>query len=111
MPSPTAAVAAATFLAGLSLNLANTFLETTLQQYVPAAALSRATSFVWLLALALQPVGFALAGPVSGAVGLRAMLVAGAVFAVVQCTIAISIPSIRRLERLAAGPPAASSAG
>jgi MFS family permease len=100
VPSPTAANAAAAFLAGLSLDLANTLFETTLQQHVPAAALSRATSFVWLLALALQPVGFALAGPVSGAIGLRATLVAGAVWAVVECTIAISIPSIRRLERL-----------
>ena len=110
VPSSTAAIAAAAFLAGLSLNLANTFFETTLQQYVPAAALSRATSFVWMLALALQPVGFALAGPVAGAIGLRATLVAGAIFAGVQCTIAISIPSIRRLERLDGGPRAASSA-
>jgi MFS family permease len=38
VPSPTAAIAAGAFLAGLSLNLANTFFETTLQQYVPAAA-------------------------------------------------------------------------
>jgi MFS family permease len=100
IPAPTAAIATGTLLAGMSLALANTFFETTLQQRVPPAALSRATSFVWLLALALRPVGFAAVGPVSSAVGLRATLVAAAVWEVVACAIAISIPSVRRLERL-----------
>jgi MFS family permease len=100
IPAPTVAVAAGAFLAGLSLNLANTLFETTLQQYVPPAALSRATSFVWLLALALQPIGFALVGPVSEAIGIRTTLVIGAVWSVVASAVAISIPSVRRIERL-----------
>jgi MFS family permease len=99
VPAATVAIAAGALLAGLSLNLANTLFETTLQQYVPPASLSRATSFVWLLALALQPVGFSLVGPVSNAIGIRATLLAGAVWSVAATAIAISIPSVRRLER------------
>ena len=100
IPAPTASIAAGALLAGLSLSLANTLFETTLQQRVPAAALSRATSFVWLLALALRPLGFAAVGPVSSAVGLRTTLVAATAWQVVSCAVAISIPSVRRLERL-----------
>jgi MFS family permease len=110
IPAPTIAIAAGALLAGLSLDLANTLFETTLQQYVPPAALSRATSFVWLVALALQPVGFALVGPVSGAIGVRATLIAGAVWAIAATAVAVSIPSVRGLERLDAGQRAASSA-
>jgi MFS family permease len=102
IPAPTIAIAVAALFAGLSLDLANTLFETTLQQHVPAAALSRATSFVWLLALALQPIGFALVGPVSGAIGIRATLLIGAVWAVASSAIAVCIPSVRRIERLEA---------
>jgi MFS family permease len=111
VPSPTIAIAAGALLAGLSLDLANTFFVTTLQQHVPPATLSRVTSFAWLLALALQPIGFALVGPVSDAIGIRATLIAGAVWALVATAIAVSFPSVRRLERLDGGQRGASSGG
>ena len=103
IPAPTVAIAFGALMAGASLDLANTLFETTLQQRVPDAALARATSLVWLLALALRPAGFAVVGPISSAVGIRATLVAAAAWEVISCAIAISIPSVRRLERLESG--------
>jgi MFS family permease len=100
VPAPTIAIAVGALLAGLSLNLANTFFVTTLQQHVPRGALSRVTSFAWMLALALQPIGFALVGPVSEAIGIRTTLFVGAIWAVASSAIAVCIPSVRRIERL-----------
>jgi hypothetical protein len=104
VPTPAIAVAAGTFAAGFALSLANTLFETTLQQHVPAQALARAMSFVWLLALALQPIGFSLVGPISSLVGVSATLAGAAVIELVLIAIALSVPSIRTVERLEAEP-------
>ncbi|MDQ5820990.1 MAG: MFS transporter [Actinomycetota bacterium] len=98
VPAPTVAIAGGAFLAGLALNVANTLFETALQQHVPQAALSRASSFSWMLALLLQPIGFALVGPVSDAVGIRATLIGAAVWALLSSCIVLSVPGVRDLR-------------
>jgi MFS family permease len=100
VPAQTAAIAAGSFAAGVALSVANTLFETALQQHVPRHALSRASSFSWLLALVLQPIGFALVGPVSEALGTRTTLVAAAVWVLFSCCVVLSIPSVRNLRRL-----------
>jgi MFS family permease len=106
VPAPTFAIAAGMLLAGVSLNVANTLFETALQQHVPAGAISRATSFSWLLALVLQPIGFAVVGPVSDAIGIEATLVAAAVWALASTAIVLSVPGVRDLRRLDGAEPA-----
>jgi MFS family permease len=98
VPAPTVVIAAGAFLAGISLNIANTVFETALQQHVPRSVISRASSFSWTLAMLLQPIGFALVGPVSKAVGIRAVLIGAAVWALVQSCIVLSVPGVRDLR-------------
>jgi MFS family permease len=100
IPAPTAIIAASAFLAGISLNFANTLFETVLQQEVPSSAISRATSFTWGLALVLQPIGFAAVGPIADAVGMRATLIGAGAWELVACAIVLSVPGVRDLRRV-----------
>jgi hypothetical protein len=56
--------------------------EATLQQRVPAGALSRVASYDWLVSLAVVPIGLSLTGLVATAIGQRATLfvAAGGIF-------------------------------
>ena len=44
------------------------------QRHVPAALLGRVSSLDWLISIGLLPLSFALTGPVSDAIGVRATL-------------------------------------
>ena len=69
IPAPLAVLVPVTLLAGIGPTVFNTLWETTLQQHVPEQARSRVSSYDWFGSLALQPVGYALVGPLAGAVG------------------------------------------
>ena len=97
IPAPTATIAAAAILAGMSLNFANTLWETDVQQHVPADAISRVTSCL-LLALILQPLGFVTVGPNAEAVGVRPTLLASAVWALLASAIVLAVPGVRDLR-------------
>lgn len=103
VPAPTLVIAAGALAAGVALNVANTLFETALQQHVPAAATSRASSFSWMLAMLLQPIGFAVVGPVSDAIGIRTTLFAAAVWALAASGIVLAVPGVRDLRRLPDG--------
>ena len=74
IPAPLAVLVAVAVLAGIGPMVFNTLWETTLQQHVPAHALSRVSAYDWFGALALAPVGFALVGPLATAIGTSAAL-------------------------------------
>ena len=97
-PASTAAIAAAALLGGIGLSVFNTLFETTVQQHVAPAALSRVASIDWLLSLGLFPLGFAIAGPAAGAFGIRAPLVVGAVWIVASTAVVLAVPDVRRLR-------------
>jgi MFS family permease len=65
-------------LAGVSISLFVTWWETVLAQHIPPAALSRVSSWDWMVSLGLAPVGLLLAGPIADVAGARETLVAGA---------------------------------
>jgi hypothetical protein len=70
---------------------------TTFQRWVPEHLVSRLSSFDWLGSVALNPIGYALVGPVSGQLGVaETIYVAAAVNAAVSIGVA-TVPSIRRL--------------
>ena len=62
--------------AGVGVTIFFTLWEVSLQEHVPGEALSRVSSFDYLSATALMPVGTALAGPIAAAVGTQATLLA-----------------------------------
>ena len=99
VPAPTAAIAAGTFVAIFGLTVFNTLFVTTMQEQVPAEALSRVTAYDWLASVAFLPLGYALAGPLADAIGIRELLLAGAVFEVVGAAALVALPSVRAIER------------
>jgi len=65
-PLPVLLIAGASMLSLISIELANTWWYTMLQQHVPDHARSRVSSYDWLVSLVFQPLGFLLAGPLAG---------------------------------------------
>jgi MFS family permease len=86
-------------LAGVGVTVFFTLWEVSLQEHVPGESLSRVSSFDYLSATALMPVGTALAGPVADALGTQTtlLLMSGAG---VACALAfLAVPEVRRLPR------------
>jgi MFS family permease len=73
-PAPLALLIPAALLGGAGPMVFNALWETTLQQHIPEHARSRVSSYDWFGSLALQPLGYALAGPLAGAIGVAAAL-------------------------------------
>jgi hypothetical protein len=98
-PLPTVLIAVAYGIYQAGIAFGNNMFETTLQREVPRDLLSRVDSFTWLVALSLLPVGQALAGPLSNAVGTDTVLVGAAALVVVSCAAGIATPSVRAITR------------
>ncbi|MEX0626595.1 MAG: MFS transporter [Chloroflexota bacterium] len=77
-PLPVLLIAACALLSLVAVELSNTWWFTMLQQHVPEHARSRVSSYDWLVSLVFQPLGFLLAGPLAGAIGLPATLLGAA---------------------------------
>jgi MFS family permease len=68
------------------------------QRHVPAALLGRVSSLDWLISIGLLPLSYALTGPVSAAVGLRATLVGAGVLGALVTFAPLLIPGVRALD-------------
>jgi MFS family permease len=105
VPLPLPAIAAISLLGGIGFAVSNTFWFTALQRNVPEHALSRISSFDWLGSIALNPIGYALIGPIAAAIGpSEALAIAGLLNMAVSVTVAL-VPSVRAIG----GAPAAVS--
>jgi MFS family permease len=69
------------------------------QRHVPAALLGRVSSLDWLISIGLLPVSYALTGPVSAAIGLRATLVGAGLLGALVTFAPLLLRDVRRLER------------
>jgi MFS family permease len=78
----------------------NTLWETTLQQHIPPASLSRVSAYDWFGSLLCEPIGVALAAVVAGAIGLSQTLWIAAAVSLVSIGALIAAPSVRHLQRL-----------
>jgi MFS family permease len=97
-PLPTALVAAASVCAYVAIGFSGTVWDTTLQQHVPRAALSRVGSIDWMVSLVLRPAAYALVGPAVLLAGLDAVLIGGAALLAAAAAAALSVPSVRSLR-------------
>jgi MFS family permease len=97
---PVAVTTSAAFTRGIAVGLFLTLWETSLQQHVPAHALSRVSSYDWMVSLSLMPLGFALTGPVAQLVGNSAVLWAGSIVSVVSALLVLSVPEVRSMQRV-----------
>jgi MFS family permease len=114
-PFPTAAIAAAAAIGFGAVGFSDTLWFTVLQERIPPQALSRVSSYDWLGSLVLQPVGYAVAGPIAATIGISATLLVG-VGLQASSSIGIALtPAVRGLrvkgnpETEVGGPPRAKS--
>ena len=85
---------------GFGNMLFNTLWETSLQQHIPPASLSRVSAYDWFGSLLCQPVGLALAGVVAAGIGMSRTLWIAAAVDVVAVAAMLAAPSVRHLQRL-----------
>ena len=85
---------------GFGNMLFNTLWETTLQQHIPPASLSRVSAYDWFGSLLCDPLGLALAGVVAAAIGMSRTLWIAAAVTLVTIAAMLAAPSVRHLQRL-----------
>jgi MFS family permease len=85
--------------AGVGVTMFFTLWEVSLQEHVPGEALSRVSSFDYLAATALMPVGTAVAGPLAAAVGTQPTLLAMSGLGVACALAFLAVDEVRRLPR------------
>ncbi|MGA5318966.1 MFS transporter [Streptomyces seoulensis] len=98
MRLPLAWVAGAAFFAGIGAAVCTTLAATVIQRDVPAEVRGRISAFDSLGAFALGPLGLALAGPLSGVVGVERLLGLGVLWQVTAVGVVLAVPSVRRHE-------------
>jgi hypothetical protein len=98
VPVSLIAMAVVSFAVGIGFALGNTLWITALQRNVPAHALSRISSFDWLGSVALNPIGYALIGPIAAAIGTSETLVVAAVLNIAVCVSVVLVPSVRSVR-------------
>ena len=98
-PLPFGAVLGFAFLAGIGVETFGILWDTAMQQEIPADRLSRVYSYDALGSWALVPLGYAIAGPVSEALGTRTTLMAAAGFSLLATVAVLFVPGVRHLRR------------
>lgn len=103
IPAPVWALMIAAAVATFSVSVLNGAFESTMQKLVPDEILARLDSYDWLISFAVLPLGYALAGPLSEAMGRGPLLVVSALILVVPCTLTLLDPHIRGVRTLRSG--------
>jgi MFS family permease len=98
-PLPLAVLFVGSGLLFWQITLGNAFWATMEQQYIPGEALARVDSLLWLGSLVVYPLGLAAAGPIAGAIGIRATLILAAAVAATAIIGVLSVREVRELRR------------
>jgi MFS family permease len=91
-------------ITGFGNMLFNTLWETTLQQHIPPASLSRVSAYDWFGSLLCQPLGLAIAGVAAAGIGMSRTLWIAAVVDLAAVGAIIAAPSVRHVQRLGEPP-------
>ena len=87
------------FVSGIGIEIFGLLWHTTMQQEIPAEKLSRVYSYDALGSIGLVPIGYALAGPVADAIGVRATLWGAAAIGAAVTLAVLAVEDVRTLER------------
>lgn len=98
VPLPVVAIAAVGFVVGVGFALGENLYVTAFQRNIPEHALSRISSYDWFGSVALNPIGYALIGPVAAAIGVPETLVIAGVLNVIVCVGVVLVPSVRAIR-------------
>jgi MFS family permease len=93
--APVAVVACGGFAMGLSMAMFAVLWNTTMQREVPADVLSRVSAYDWFGSLVFLPIGYALSGPISDALGIRTTLIASSAWCLVSAAVVLAVPAVR----------------
>jgi MFS family permease len=96
--APAWAIALTEMASGVSIGVAGTLWETTVQRNVPPEALSRVAAYDWMGSTALRPLGLAVVGPIAEAVGVKQTLLAAFVLTIVSSLTLLVIPDMWRIR-------------
>jgi hypothetical protein len=107
--APLALVCVSSLALGFGWALMAIWWETALAQHIPPGALSRVSAWDWMGSLALLPLGYALAGPLSDAVGASTVLGVGSVIGMMLLLIGILPRETRSLGYPLPAPSVAAS--
>ena len=99
-PFPALVVAMGAFVTIASIVISNTLWDTMLQQHIPRDAISRVSSYDWMVSLVFQPLAFAAIGPFSERFGVEQTLVACVVLGLLANSGVLLVPSVRNLRRV-----------
>lgn len=91
---PLFALVVCAMFSGIGFGLGGTIWYTTLQRLIPAESLSRVSSFDWLGSLALNPIGFAVVGPLSMLIGERMTMGFAAALLAVATFLPLTVPAV-----------------
>lgn len=91
--------------AGIGMTTSNALWWTAMQENVPAEAMSRVIAYEYASTLSLAPVGAALAGPLSHALGVSPALIACSVASITINATALLVRDVRMLRSRAATIP------
>jgi len=83
--------------AGFAFALGSVIWDTTLQRKVPPEKLARVASYAWMGAMIFLPAGYALAGPIAMAIGLKTYLLIAAGWIVVSTLVVIRLRVVREV--------------
>ena len=80
---------------GFAFALGSVVWDTTLQRKVPPEKLARVASYAWMGAMVFLPAGYALAGPIAMAIGLKTYLLIAAAWIVASTLFVIRLRAVR----------------
>jgi len=91
-------IAFCALLWGITIDLWTTIWSTAMAREVPREALSRVSSFDAMGTMLLRPVGLAIAGPLSSAIGLANTLYFLAIFSAILILGMLALPTMRNMQ-------------
>jgi predicted MFS family arabinose efflux permease len=95
--APTWAITLTEVASGLSIGVAGTLWETTLQRNIPPEALSRVASYDWMGSTVLRPLGLVVVGPIAAAIGVEETLLGAFVLTMVSSLSLLLVPDMWRI--------------
>jgi MFS family permease len=98
-PFPALVVAMGAFVTIASIVISNTLWDTMLQQHIPRDALSRVSSYDWMVSLIFLPIALAVVGPLAESIGVRETLLVAALIGLLANSAVLLVPSVRNLRR------------
>jgi predicted MFS family arabinose efflux permease len=95
----TVGIAGLELLAGICVALFFTLWDLSIQEQIPAHAVSRVSAYDFSVSMGLMPLGMAMAGPIADALGLQATLLGMSAIGLVGALAWLAQPTVRRLRR------------